>query len=99
MKKLFLALCFICASANFASAQNHTPGSRDTQAVNRRIPVKEHVNNRDTARYDNPVYRNGIRQAEYQNRGAEDRRNPHSADPNAIPNKRVPERQRAAPVK
>lgn len=99
MKKLFFTLCFIYASANFASAQSHTPGSRDTQAVNHRVSVREPANDRDTVRYDNPVYRNGIRQAEYQNRGAEDRRNPHSADPNAIPNKRVPDKQRAAPVK
>lgn len=45
----------------------------------------------DTGAYDNPLYRNAIRHAEYQNRGAEDRRNPDSGDPKAIPDKRVPD--------
>lgn len=46
----------------------------------------------DTAVYNNDLYWKGIRSAEYQNRGAEDRRNPLSTDPNAIPNKQVPYR-------
>lgn len=45
----------------------------------------------DTGAYDNPLYRNAIKHAEYQNRGAEDRRNPDSGDPKAIPDKRVPD--------
>ncbi|WP_118973082.1 hypothetical protein [Taibaiella koreensis] len=44
----------------------------------------------DSGAYNNQIYRNSIKNAEYQNRGAEDRRNPNSADPNAQPNKQVP---------
>jgi hypothetical protein len=43
--------------------------------------------------YNNPIYQNGIKGAEYQNRGAEDRRNVNTADPNAIPNKQVPAKE------
>ena len=43
--------------------------------------------------YNNRVYENGIKGAEYQNRGAEDRRNESPSDPNAIPNKQVPAKE------
>jgi hypothetical protein len=43
--------------------------------------------------YNNRIYQNGIKGAEYQNRGAEDRRNVNTADPNAIPNKQVPAKE------
>lgn len=43
--------------------------------------------------YNNRIYENGIKGAEYQNRGAEDRRNVNTADPNAIPNKQVPAKE------
>lgn len=47
--------------------------------------------------YNNKVYENGIKGAEYQNRGAEDRRDPTSADPKATPNKQVPAKEVLAP--
>jgi hypothetical protein len=43
--------------------------------------------------YNNRIYENGIKGAEYQNRGAEDRRNVDPANPNAIPNKQVPAKE------
>ena len=43
--------------------------------------------------YNNRIYENGIKGAEYQNRGAEDRRNVNPAEPNAIPNKQVPAKE------
>lgn len=43
--------------------------------------------------YNNRIYQNGIKGAEYQNRGAEDRRNVNTADPNAIPNRQVPAKE------
>lgn len=43
--------------------------------------------------YNNRIYNNGIKGADYQNRGAEDRRNVNPADPNAIPNKQVPAKE------
>jgi hypothetical protein len=43
--------------------------------------------------YNNRIYENGIKGAEYQNRGAEDRRNINPANPNAIPNKQVPAKE------
>lgn len=43
-------------------------------------------------------YDSAVRRSEYQNRGAEDRRNP-VMDPNVIPNKRVPANEPQPPVK
>lgn len=62
-------------------------------------PVTGPILQRDTLGYNNRIYREGIKNAEYQNRGAEDRRNPNSGDPNAMPNKQVPDEQRREPVK
>lgn len=47
--------------------------------------------------YNNRIYQNGIKGAEYQNRGAEDRRNVNPAAPDAIPNKQVPAKEVLSP--
>lgn len=96
MKKILFLLIFVGIPLHdcLAGAQRNP---RDTSV--RRKPVSGNAVKqtpsapKDTAGYRNPVYENGIKSAEYQNRGAEDRRNPHSNDPNAVPVKSVPEKK------
>lgn len=102
MKKIvtvLLGFAFI-VYAHDAQAQNSPKHQVDTsKAWKKRYqpvvvpdpPVTGPLQKTDTQGvYNNRIYENGIKSAEYQNRGAEDRRNINTADPNAIPNKQVP---------
>jgi hypothetical protein len=96
----------MCCCCNFALSQNRTTKSGDTPKVTKQKsgikPVRSKalpLRQTDTLAYDNKIYRQGIKNAEYQNRGSEERRNINSGDPNAIQNRKVPEQQRAEPVK
>ncbi len=106
MKNIIFILCCMCCCCNFALSQNRTAKTADTSKVIKQKkgvdPVRSAASplrSADTLAYDNKIFREGIKNAEYQNRGSEDRRNINSTDPNAIQNRKVPEVQRAEPVK
>lgn len=106
MKNIIFILCCMCCCCNFAQSQSRTA---ETKVAPRVIQQKKGVapvrsssflwRHGDTLMYNNKIFRAGIRNAEYQNRGSEDRRNINSNDPNAIQNRKVPEQQRAEPIK
>lgn len=84
MKRIIL----LCAgvSIGFAAFSRQV---KDTAKILKYAPVAP-LHGADSGAYNNRIYRNSLKKAEYQNRGAEDRRNPNSADPNAIPDRRMP---------
>jgi hypothetical protein len=105
MKKVIVILLgmIFATAAHISSAQNSPKRQQDTSKAWKRtyqtkvIPdpaVTGPLQKTDTTRvYINPIYDSGIRRAEYQNRGAEDRRNLNPGEPNAIPNKQVPAKE------
>ncbi len=101
MKRIIIILFVtVFAVMHTVSAQNSPKRHQDTSKAWKRNhqtrvipdpPVTGPLQKTDTHRvYINPVYDSGIKRAEYQNRGAEDRRNLNPGEPNAIPNKQVP---------
>ena len=104
MKKIIVILLGMTfAVATISSAQNSPKRQQDTSKAWKRnyqtkvIPdpaVTGPLRKTDSTRvYINPIYDSGIKRAEYQNRGAEDRRNLNPGEPNAIPNKQVPAKE------
>jgi hypothetical protein len=105
MKKIarILGSVFLISLVFQAAAQNSPKTVQDTSKAWKKKyqpvvipdpPVTGPILRTDSQRiYNNRIYENGIKGAEYQNRGAEDRRNANPADPNAIPNKQVPARE------
>jgi hypothetical protein len=104
MKKIASILTALLISIILpAAAQNSPKTMQDTSKAWKRKyqpivipdpPVTGPILRTDSpGSYNNRIYNNGIKGAEYQNRGAEDRRNVNPAEPNAIPNKQVPAKE------
>ena len=105
MKKIagILWSIFLISIVSEAAAQNSPKTIQDTSKAWKRKyqpvvipdpPVTGPILRSDSQGiYNNRIYQNGIKGAEYQNRGAEDRRNVNTADPNAIPNRQVPAKE------
>ena len=105
MKKIIILLLSLAGTgiASVATAQNSPKTQQDTSKAWKQkyepvaVPdpaVTGPQRTTDTSGvYNNRVYQNGIRSAEYQNRGAEDRRDATSSDPKAIPNQQVPAKE------